>query len=218
METIATQISDHDVVNRVLNGEKELYEVIIRRNNQLLYRVIRGYLSEEQDVEDAMQDTYLQAYEKLNQFRGEAAFSTWLLRIGINEALKRIRGLKKQQVMRSEEKSLQDDLIQIPDKMNPEKKAMQFETRRLIEKAIDQLPEKYRTVFILREVEEMNIDDTAACLRISSENVKVRAHRAKMMLKEALYDLSYTAEVFEFGTKRCDALTANVMGQILKIM
>jgi len=192
-----------------------LYEVIMRRHNQLMYRVIRGYLSDENDVEDAMQDAYIRAYEKLSQFRAEASFSTWLVRIGINEALKRIRGLKKNPVLHSVGGELQNDLVmQIPDTMNPEKKTIQFETKRIIEQAIDHLPEKYRSVFIMREVEDMDIDEVAGCLGITTENVKVRAHRAKTMLKESLYDLSFTSEVFEFGNKRCDGLVLRVMSLI----
>ncbi|MGH2643781.1 MAG: sigma-70 family RNA polymerase sigma factor, partial [Chitinophagaceae bacterium] len=95
-----SEISDVEVARRVIQGEKELFEILLRRYNQLLYRVIRGYLSDEKEVEDIMQDTYLHAYEKLQQFRGDASFSTWLIRIGINEALGRIRKLKKQPVLK----------------------------------------------------------------------------------------------------------------------
>src|SRR5688500_5354901 len=179
MQVITQQIPDSEVVARVMNGEKELYELLMRRHNQLLYRVVRGYLNDEENIEDAMQETYLHAYEKLHQFRGDATFSTWLVRIGMNEALKHIRGAKRRQVVHPDGELHEELISRIADTMDPEKKTIQYETKHLIDKAIDHLPEKYRIVFVMREVQEMNGEEVAACLNISVENVKVRLHRAK---------------------------------------
>lgn len=214
---IPSQMTDMEIVKRVLGGEKALFEILLRRNNQTLYRVIRSYLKDDDDVQDAMQEAYLKAYDKLQQFHGAAAFSTWLIRIGINEALLRIRSEKKIRPLYSKEDDLQSEkILQFPDytQMNPENKIIQKETRILIEKAIDLLPPRYRTVYMLKEVEGLAIGEIAACLNLSDNNVKVRLHRAKNMLKDSLYDFSAGADVFEFGTGRCDRLVQSVMSRI----
>ena len=218
MEAVASKISDNEIVERVLSGEKELYELLLRRHNQLLYRVIRSYLKEDEDVEDAMQEAYLHAYEKLRQFKGSAAFSTWLVRIGINEALMRLRRQRKNNfVYVNVDAGHNDEIDQIVDNMSitPDKKVIQVETRALLERAIDQLPEKYRLVFVMKEVEGMEHAQIAECLDISGENVKVRLHRAKEVLKETLYNLSPASEAFPFGHSRCDGVVARVMARIL---
>lgn len=205
-------ISESAIIKRVVEGEKELYELIIRRNNQLLYRVIRGYLNEEADVEDAMQETYIKAYQNLHKFRGDAAFSTWLVRIGINEALKRIRNLNKEMKIHSN-KDLENRLeVEAPS--TPERETIQWETKAAIERAVDKLSLKYRTVFIMREVEGMSVAEVAQCLDISAENVKVRLHRAKKMLKEELTDTTLSEYAFSYGSKHCDRMTQTVMDRI----
>ncbi len=207
----AVKLPDKIVIERVLEGEKELFEILMRRYNQTLYRVIRSYLRVEKDIEDAMQDTYLKAFHKLHQFRSEATFSTWLIRIGINEALQSIRRKKNERIAGQQN----EKVIQLHcDHMNPEKKAIQNERRVLIEKAIDALPQKYRIVYVLREVEEMSNSAVAHGLKLSESNVKVRLHRSKKMLKETLYKLSSEAELFEFGNSYCDKLVDKVLQKI----
>ncbi|HEY4653196.1 MAG TPA: RNA polymerase sigma factor [Cyclobacteriaceae bacterium] len=216
-EHLPTQMQDEVVVNRVLGGEKELFEILLRRYNQTLYRVIRGYLRDEEDVEDAMQNTYMKAFDKLQQFQGNAAFSTWLIRIGINEALLRLRRIKKSRSVYVTDVDVDGEkIIQLPDNklMNPEKQAINLETRQLIEKAIDQLPEKYRIIYMLKEVEGMKNEEIASCLELSEPNVKVRLHRARTILKDTLYKISAGGEIFEFGNSRCDRVVMRVMGVV----
>ena len=215
--TDSRKISDYDLVKRILLGEKELFEILLRRCNQTLYRAIRSYIQYEDDIEDVMQDTYLNAYQKLNQFNGNSAFSTWLIRIGVNEALQRIRKNKRNQIISINDQNIMLDKInQLTDshQMNPEKQVEHYETRVLVEKAIDQLPPKYRAIYVLREVEGMENAEIAACLNLSDSNVKVRLHRAKSLLKETLYKLSSNAHVFKFGHKRCDKLVEIIMKKI----
>lgn len=215
-ERVPPKIQDEIVVRRVLGGEKELFEILLRRYNQTLYRVIRGYLHDEDDVEDAMQDTYLKAFDKLQQFQGKSAFSTWLVRIGINEALLRIRRLKQSRSMVLHEADVKEEIVNVSDniEMTPEKLAIRHETRQLIEKAIDQLPEKFRIIYILKEIEGMKNEEIAHCLEISTPNVKVRLHRARTLLKDTLYRISAGSEIFEFGNSRCDRLVAGVMEKL----
>ena len=209
------KLTDQQVVALVLSGQKGLYEILMRRHNQKLYRAVRSYLREPADVQDAMQDTYLKAYEKLGQYRSEAAFSTWLIRIGINEALQRLK--KARALLLRVEPDVSDErLMQLPDtdQMNPEQSAIRHEHSGLLEMAIDKLPETYRVVYMLRDVEGATVAEVAACLGISESNVKVRLHRAKTLLKEAVWKANRTAPAFEFGNGHCDRLVAAVMLQI----
>ncbi|WP_276497072.1 RNA polymerase sigma factor [Pontibacter litorisediminis] len=210
-------LSDAAVVRRVVAGEVSLYELLMRRHNQKLYRVIRSYLKQEQEVEDVMQDTYLKAFEKLYQFRSDALFSTWLIRIGINNALARLREQKRLSPaagLADQPEDFSYLLNQTTTLMNPEQLFIKQEIKQLLEKAIDSIPEKYRIVYTLHEVESMPIAELASCLDLSESNVKVRLHRAKLMLKESLFKLSASHDVFEFGNKRCDA----VVGRVLKAL
>lgn len=206
------KIHDHEIVKRVLEGEKELFEILLRRHNQTLYRVIRSYLKSEETVADLMQDTYLKAYQKLNLFKGNASFSTWLIRIGINESLQYIRRNKVIEI-NSKPNESEIKLVRLPDtfQMNPEKQMIKKETHLLIEKAIDRLPEKYRIIYMLNEVEGLSNTEIVNCLDLSPENVKVRLHRARKLLKEELYLLTNQIDIFEFGNGRCDLLVEKVM-------
>ncbi|MEZ4925457.1 MAG: RNA polymerase sigma factor [Saprospiraceae bacterium] len=210
------RLSDEEVVTRVLTGEKELYEILLKRYNQTLYRAIRSYLPD-CEVEDIMQEAYIKAYEKLGQFQGGSSFSTWLVRIGINEALQFLRRKKKFRVINlfgNNEGSTQ--IFNMPDfnKMNPEKKLINQEGKLLYEKAISQLPEKYRIVYVLREIEGLKNPEIAICLDITESNVKVRLHRAKILIKEVLFKISSNANVFEFGNSRCGRMVERVMRKI----
>ncbi|EAR01149.1 RNA polymerase sigma factor [Maribacter sp. HTCC2170] len=209
------RVSESDIIKRILSGEKELYEILLRRNNQKLYRVIRSYIKDEAEIEDVMQNTYLKAYEKLHQFKQSSLYSTWLVRIGINEVLARLREKGKVVDINTGISNYKSNtVLEIPDKnqLNPEKRIIRKEMQRLIEDTIDSIDAKYRTVYILKEVEGMSVKEIAECLDISSSNVKVRIHRAKAMLKAKLYETAKGSnDLFEFGNTKCDRITFNVM-------
>ncbi len=210
-------LEESEVIIRILRGEKELYEILVRRNNQKLYRVVRSYLKNETEVEDIMQNTYLKAYEKLYQFKSNASFSTWLIRIGINESLARLR--EKGRVYNLSAQSEEDhtnSILELPDtgQINAQAKMIRQETKQMLEEAIDQLDVKYRTVYILKEVEEMSIKEVATAMDLTESNVKVRLHRARTMLKDILYELSSDKSIFEFGFGRCDRITERVMKEL----
>lgn len=210
-----TGLPDQELVERVRSGEKGLYEILMRRYNQTLYRAVRSYLRDGDDVQDAMQEAYVKAYTKLDQFKGDSAFSTWLVRIGINEAL---QVLRKQRTMHiyTDPGQRAEELTQLPDtgQMNPEQRTIRDEHRRLLEQAVDRLPDGYRAVYMLREVEEMSVAEVSQVLGISESNVKVRLHRAKIMVKDALLSAHQAGAAFEFGNAHCDALVAAVMARI----
>jgi RNA polymerase sigma factor (sigma-70 family) len=212
-----SQLDDEVIVRRVVSGEKELFEILMRRYNQRLYRVLRGYLKDEAEIQDAMQNAYLKAFDKLFQFQGTSSFSTWLIRIGINEALVRLKDLKKAKVVSINSLPTERTIAisEIPEQnMNPEKTFIRQESTRLLEKAIENLPEKYRIVYILKEVEGLEYSQIEEIVGLTESNVKVRLHRAKNLLKDTLYKLSLNAEVFEFGNTRCDGIVNFVMSRI----
>lgn len=211
------KIKESEVIKRILGGEKELYEILVRRNNQKLYRVIRSYLRDEAEIEDTMQNSYLKAFIKLYQFKLESSFSTWLIRIGINESLARLK--EKDKLYHLNETSVNfksNTILEMPDskQLNPQDKMIRNEAKQILETAIDHLAIKYKTVYIMRELEEMSLTEIAIALDITVTNVKVRLHRSKQMLKEKLYQVTNDKNIFEFGFSRCDRITESVMKNI----
>ena len=208
------KIKEAEVIKRILGGEKELYEILVRRNNQKLYRIIRSYLQDEAEIEDIMQNSYLKAFTKLYQFKLEASFSTWLIRIGINESLARLKEKGKLYHLNEPSNNLKSNIVlEIPDskQLNPQEKMIRNEAKQLLENAIDCLDIKYKTVYIMREVEEMSLKEIALALDLTISNIKIRLHRSKEMLKEKLYEVTSDTTIFEFGFSKCDSVTENVM-------
>ena len=214
-------LSDEEVVARVLAGETGMFEVVMRRHNQRLYSVARAILRNDGEAEDVMQDAYVRAYEHLNQFAGRAKFSTWLTRIAVHEALARQRrGNRYQELepMSEREGDPMDRFASLTP--NPEQQASNSEIRRLLEEAVDNLPDSYRTVFMLRDIEEMSTTDAADVLEITEENVKVRLHRARALLRRSLYARAgmQKNEAFNFHAIRCDRVVKNVFERIQKLI
>lgn len=211
------KIEDSVVIKRILSGEKELYEILVRRNNQKLYRIIRSYIKDDTEIEDIMQDSYVKAFTKLYQFKLESTFSTWLIRIGINESLARLKEKGKIYHLNEQSDNLSSTILEIPDnrQLNPQDKMIRNETKQILESAIDSLDIKYKTVYIMKEVEEMSLKEISVILGLTVANVKVRLHRSKEMLKEKLYEVANDRKIFEFGFSRCDRITENVMRMIL---
>ena len=207
-------LTDNTIIAQVLKGQTEDYEILVRRYNNMLYKTARGILSKETDIEDAMQEAYLRAFEKLHQFRNEAKFSTWLTRILINCALQQVSKLKKDP-LRMEELDVDDfhSVQEIAEENTPNSEIGE-NLRKAVESAIDHLPAKYRVVFMLREIEHTSVAEVATLLDISEENVKIRSHRAKEKLREILRTELSSLEVFEFQAPRCALLAERVMNQI----
>jgi RNA polymerase sigma-70 factor (ECF subfamily) len=206
-------LSDVEVIARVLGGESALFELIMRRHNQRLFRVCRAILRDDAEAEDAVQQVYLSAYTKLDQFAGTAALSTWLTRIAIHESIARSRRRRRRAELEAEELTM-NDLAAAG--ATPEDAAAGVELRRTLESAIDQLPEAYRVVFVMREVQQLDVAETAASMDISEENVKVRLHRAKAMLRERLYERAErgASGAYPFLGARCDRIVARVLAAL----
>jgi RNA polymerase sigma-70 factor (ECF subfamily) len=206
---ILARLTDEEIVNEVKAGNSEYFGEIVKRYNQRLYRIAVSYGVFDDDAEEVLQTAYIAAYEKISQFRGEAKFSTWLIRILINECLM-LKRKKKKSVTINEE-----FVTNSPgDHLNPEKEYMDKERKEMLEKAIQKLPEKYKTVYMLKEVEGMSIEETSSALGISKVNVKVRLHRAKSMLRELIKDAADVSALFTFGNERCDKVAESVMNYI----
>lgn len=213
---VTGSISDNEIIARVLKGEKDLYAMIVRRYNERLYRVGISIIHDDAEIEDAMQTAYISAYENLEKFAFKAAFSTWLTRILINECILRLKKKRSSVFMNREVIINRNYQEQTMDVQTPAVKMLNTELKQKLEEAIQQLPEKYRTVFVMREIEKMSVAETQACLNISEVNVKVRLNRAKVLLRNALSIYYNKEEIFHFHLSRCDRMVERVMGQIKK--
>jgi RNA polymerase sigma-70 factor, ECF subfamily len=212
----STELKDEDVVARVLAGETALFEILMRRYNQRLYRVSRVILRDDAEAEDVMQDAYVRAYEHLHQFAGKAAFSTWLTRIAIHEALARKRRRGRQQELDALPMNGESMSIMKSSAPGPEETTASTQARELLEQAIEKLPETYRTVVVLREVEDMSVADTAASLGVTEAVVKTRLHRAHAMLRKELYSRAKdrATDLYQFHAIRCDRVVKAVFERI----
>ena len=204
-------LSDEDLVERVINGQVYLYEALMRRLNARMFRISMSFINDDMEAEDIMQIAYINAYRQLKNFRADASFGTWLTRILINESLlhqKRIQ--KKEEVMINNIQADYHNDTPLYGLMNKELKAV-------LEKAVSGLPEKYRVVFVMREVEGMSTSETMEALDLRESNVKIRLNRAKEMLRTELYSYWQPNQIMEFNLVRCDVIVNNVMTQIVKL-
>ena len=212
--------SDAELARRVAGGESAAFEMLMRRHNRTLFRTARAILRDDAEAEDALQEAYMQAYRSMGSFRGEAKLSTWLARIVANEALMRLRKhARRGDIVPLQSSAALENLNEIPDpsmEKSPENSAQRAQTRRLLEAQIDALPDSYRTVFVLRAVEEMSVEETASVLQIPEATVRSRFFRARSLLREGLaakIDLA-CEEAFAFDGERCDRIVAGVMERI----
>lgn len=214
-------LSDMEIARRLAGGDTAALEIVMRRNNQTLYRAARSILRNDEDAEEAVQDTYLKAYRAISAYKGGSKLSTWLTRIAINEALARRRKFQHRadliQLHQSALISEPAEGIQMqPISDSPESTVRRSEIRRLIEQHIDQLPEIFRSVFVLRALEEMSVEETAICLDLPEATVRTRYFRGRALMREAVareIDLSYE-EAFSFDGERCDRIVENVLARI----
>jgi RNA polymerase sigma-70 factor, ECF subfamily len=210
-------LSDEEVIERVLAGETEMFEIVMLRHNTRLYRAALAILRNDGEAEDVMQDAYVRAYEHLAQFSGKAQFSTWLTRIAVHEALARRHRDNRFEEPESIPERDGDPMDRFASLTpSPEREASNSELRKLLEDAIETLPDSYRAVFMLRDVEEMSTSDAAYALDISEENVKVRLHRARAFLRNSLYEPADIGRrgVFSFNAVRCDRVVKNVFARL----
>ena len=211
------ELIDEQVVERVLSGDKALYELLMRRYNQRVYRVVRSVLTTDEEAEDVLQEAWVRGYEHLDQFRGDASFATWITKIAYYEALTRARKSKRWTPLENPEGEIMPEAEhRQPLAETPEAHAIRTELGRMLQVAVDQLPETYRSVFVLREVENLSTAETAECLGLSEEAVKTRLHRSRGLLRRDLQDRvrPAIAEAYSFMGARCDRTVARVLARI----
>lgn len=214
--------TDTELAARILRGDRTAFEPLMRRHNQLLYRLARSILKDDADAEDAVQEAWISAFTHFDKFRGDAALSTWLARIAVNESYGRLRRRKRNAEVvtldsvradtpSTEVTDMADDRTEAPDAA-----ALRTELRAMLESRIDALPEQFRTVFVLRDVQELSVEETAACLDIPEATVRSRAFRARALLREALaHDVdAATVRAFGFAGVRCDRIVTNVLRRL----
>jgi RNA polymerase sigma-70 factor (ECF subfamily) len=207
------RLSDPELVERITAGDGRAMEALMRRHNRVLYRTARAILRNDTDAEDAVQDAYIRAYRALGTFRAESKLSTWLVRIVANEALmRRRRGARLAEVVPIDG-TAEEPEPEMDKQGGPERETMRAEMRRLLEARIDELPDGYRAVFVLRGVEELSVEETAAALDMPEATVRTRYFRARGLLREALArDIDLTMEdAFGFAGARCDRIVDNVL-------
>ena len=202
------ELSDDEIITRILEGEKYLYERLMRKYNLRLYRICISMVNDEAAVEDIMQTAYLNAYLSLAGFQNRSSFSTWLIRIMINEStLYKKRRLRRE--MSLDEKQEERYLTETP--LNG---LMNKELKQILERTIADLPEKYKIVFVMREMEDMSTSETMGALNITESNVKIRLNRAKEMLRVNLSDYYRSGQLYDFNAVRCNRIVNYVMAAV----
>ena len=211
---------DTELVRRALGRDEAAVRVIIAANNRRLYRLARGILRNDAEAEDVVQETYVRAFTHLKDFRGDSSLATWLSRIAMNEALGRLRRRRPGVEWSSlPEGTLEAQIIQFPlssAASDPEKSMAQREIQHVVERAIDELPEAFRLVFVTRVLEGMNVEETAEILKIKPETVKTRLHRARSLLRDNVEKKigPVVMEAFPFAGRRCERLTDAVLKRL----
>lgn len=206
---------DAEVIRQVLQGNTAMFELLMRRYNERVYRAARAIVRDEQEAEDVMQQAYVNAFTHLRQFNGSAQFSTWLTRIAINEALARVRLRGRFEPFDDELSNVEPFMSSHPSE-NPERQAFTGELRELLEWSIDTLPDGMREVFVLREVEGLSTSEVAACLGVSEDVVKTRLSRGRASLRRVLFERTGATapDAFRFFRPRCDRVVAHVLARI----
>jgi RNA polymerase sigma-70 factor, ECF subfamily len=214
-------IADVDLAALVAGGDAKAFERLMREHNRRLFRVARAILGDDAEAEDALQEAYVTVYVAMKTFRGEAKLTTWLTRIVINEALGRLRKDRRQAKViafshDAHEPAPQETTLMDETSATPEESAARAEIRAVLERKIDELPAAFRTVFVMREVEELTVEETAECLGVPEATVRTRHFRARALLREALarqIDVA-TSDAFAFAGARCDRIVAAVLKRV----
>jgi RNA polymerase sigma-70 factor (ECF subfamily) len=207
-----SELEDEAVVDRVRLGETDLFEVVMRRYNRRVYRVVRAIVRDDDEASDVTQEAHVNAFMHLREFSGRARFSTWLTRIAVHEALARVRRRSRLESLDTDS----EDVLMTSTSPGPEDRASNGELRVLLERAVDSLPEVFRTTFVLRSIENLSVAETAEILGVPEDTVKTRHYRARERLQAWLTQRVGGAlpVLFDFDGERCDRVVANVLGRV----
>jgi RNA polymerase sigma factor (sigma-70 family) len=220
LENLSLTISEEDIIKKILEGERAFFEILIRRYNPVLYKVARSYGFSHQDAQDLMQDTYITIFLELASFQHRSSFKTWITKILIHKCLYKLNYgyYKREQTGTDVLQSNTDTMYHLNSKTDIEKTVINREFSKVLEAHLEELPVIYKTVFILREIEEFSIAETADLLNISHVNVKVRLNRAKVMLQRKLEKHYSTSEIYEFNAVYCNAMVNSVFAKLDSIL
>lgn len=213
-QTVET-LTDPEIISRILAGERALYEIIVRRYNSYLYKVGRSYGYSHPDVEDLMQETYIKAYTHLGSFENRASFKTWIVKIMLNQCYhKRLKFSFKREIIDQTDLEGKSAPMFNNQPTDANKIIQNRELKEVLEGAVRHIPEAYRMVFTLRELNGMSVNETSQALNISESNVKVRLNRAKAMLQQEIKRVYSPEDLFEFNLIYCDRIVERVMAAI----
>ena len=210
-------LPDTEIINKIINGEIALFEILIRRNNAFLYKTGRSYGYDHEDTQDLMQDTFVNAYTNLSKFRNQSSFKTWLIKIMLNNCYHKRKKFSYQYETSNIINENSVPMFSNNQHADANKEVVNRELNQVIEKSLEQIPVDYRMIFSLREICGLNVAEAAEALNISEANVKVRLNRAKIMLRKQI-EYKYTAaEIFDFNLIYCDAIVNRVMNKIKQL-
>jgi RNA polymerase sigma factor (sigma-70 family) len=212
-------LTDAELASSAAGGDAASFELLVRRHNRLLFRTARGVVPDDAEAQDVVQETWLRACSSLHSYRGEAALGTWLARIAINIAISSQR--RKGRLVPLQDGGAPEGALDMSDVTageGPDATAERMEMRALLQASIEALPTIYRSVFMLRAVEDMSVEEAAFCLGVSQDVVKTRFLRARAMLREELATRVETNahDTFAFAGARCDAVVAHVLAELLR--
>src|SRR5438067_11213671 len=219
----ATGAADAELIQRARSRDETAVRSIMQAHNRRLYRIARSILRNDSEAEDVVQETYVRAFTRLDSFRTDSRFTTWLTRIAMNEALGRLRRQRPTVEWQAKsENQIQGEIIQFPASLHagdPERTVAQREICALLENAIDKLPDGFRPVFVARMVEELSIEETATSLGLRAETVETKLHRARTLLRKELDEQldGLMTGVFPFDGRRCERMTDAVLGRLAKM-
>ena len=213
MNSTITEYSEEAIIQKILQGETGLFELLVRRHNALLYKIGRSYGFPHEDAKDLLQETHIAAFRSLNKFESRSSYKTWIAKIMVNKCLYKMKyGSFKYEVS---QENVDENALPLFSAKQPRNDAtVNKELATILEKSLDNIPAHYRTVFILREVEGFSIAETSALLDLTEVNVKVRLSRAKTMLQQELEKHYSKAQLYDFNLVYCDEVAKNVMESI----
>lgn len=208
-------LSEEEIISKILQGNIPLFEILIRRHNEVLYKIARSFGFNHHDAQDIMQDVHVTAFTALKDFEGRSSYKTWISKIMVNKCLYKLNhGYYNKEIPAGEIMETVNPLNTTPSPVNPEQSTINTELGGILEKSLQAIPVIYRTVFVMRQIQEYSVAETAEILNISPVNVKVRLNRAKALLQKELEQVYTRAEIFSFNLVYCDAVVKNVFDKI----
>jgi RNA polymerase sigma factor (sigma-70 family) len=217
MNELLTKSSEEEIIQKIVDGETALFEVLIRRYNSILYKIARSYNFDHEEAQDLLQETHIAAYQNLKKFESRSSYKTWIAKIMVNKCLYKLSYGKNKYEVSHQIVDENSQPMFSSKKQNTEANVLNRELSNILEKSLEKIPVHYRTVFILREVEGLSVAETAEMMNLTPVNIKVRLNRAKTLLQKELEKYYPKTQLYEFNLIYCDAVVKNVFDAINKL-